>query len=122
MRARGALKGSRAMVRALAGRGISPTMREAAPLFSRGRTGLTVVGVALATFAVLYAIVRANRSAATDAAITLRLQRRHHPLFDRLMRMVSWPGFPPQSRLLPPAIAGSLVLLGYPLEGLFQIF
>lgn len=109
------------MVRTLAGRGISPTMREAAPLFTRGRTGLTIVGVALFTFSVLYALVRANRSAATDAAITLRLQRRNHPVFDRLMRIVSWPGFPPQSRLLPPAIAGALVLIGYPLEGLFQI-
>lgn len=121
MRARNALMSSRTMVKTLAGRGISPTMREAAPLFTRGRTGLAVVGVALSTFAVLYALVRANRSAATDAAITLRLQRQNHPVFDRLMRIVSWPGFPPQSRLLPPAIAGSLVLLGYPLEGLFQL-
>lgn len=121
MRKRDALWHGSATIRALAGRSISPTMREATPLFTRGRTGLTVVGVALSTFAVLYAIVRANRSAATDAAITLRLQRQNHPLFDRLMHVVSWPGFPPQSRLLPPAIAATLLLLGYPLEALFQL-
>lgn len=114
---RNALMKSRA---AFNGAAISPSMRAAAPLFTRGKTGLTVVGVALTTFAVLYGVVRKNRSAAADAAITLRMQRQNHPLFDRLMRLVSWAGFPPQSRLLPPAIALAIALLGYPLEAMFQ--
>lgn len=121
MGARNALAKSRATLTGIAGWTFTPTMRESAPLFTRGRTGLTVAGVALATFAVLYGIVRTNRSAATDAAITLRLQRRNHPIFDRLMRVVSWPGFPPQSRVLPPAIAATIIAFGYPLEGLFQL-
>lgn len=118
MSKRDALRKSRAVIN---GAAISPSMRSAAPLFTRGRTGVAVVGVALTTFAALYGIVRKNRSAAADAAITLRMQRQNHPMFDRLMRGVSWPGFPPQSRLLPPVIALAIALLGYPLEAMFQL-
>ena len=75
----------------------------------------------LAVFGVLFTIVRRNKSAATDAAITLRLQKQRHPVFNRLMHVVSWPGFPPQSRLLPPSIAATLFALGYRLEGTFQL-
>jgi undecaprenyl-diphosphatase len=114
---RNALMKSRAAINGVA---ISPSMRREAPLFTRGRTGLTVIGVALTTFAILYGIVRKNRSAAADAAITLRMQKQDHPVFDRLMRIVSWAGFPPQSRILPPAIALAIALLGYPLEAIFQ--
>jgi undecaprenyl-diphosphatase len=75
----------------------------------------------MAVFGVIFTIVRRNRSAATDAAITLRLQRQRHPLFNRLMHVVSWPGFPPQSRLLPPTIAAALFAFGYRLEAAFQL-
>jgi len=37
------------------------------------------------------------------------------------MHMVSWPGFPPQSRILPPAIATALFAFGFRLEALFQL-
>lgn len=37
------------------------------------------------------------------------------------MRVASWPGFPPQSRLIPPAIALTLWRLGYRLEALFSV-
>ena len=37
------------------------------------------------------------------------------------MHIVSWPGFPPQSRLIPPTIAGVLFAFGYRLEALFQL-
>ncbi len=89
--------------------------------FARGRTGLGIATVALLAFSILFMIVRRKRSAATDAAITLRLQKQDHPYFDRLMNIVSWPGFPPQSRLLPPSIAASLWLLGFRLEAVFQL-
>lgn len=89
--------------------------------FARGRNGLTIVAMLLALFGVIFTIVRANRSAATDAAITLRLQKQDHPIFNRLMHVVSWPGFPPQSRLLPPTVAAALFALGYRLEGVFQL-
>jgi undecaprenyl-diphosphatase len=87
----------------------------------RERGWFIVAGLALAAFAVLFAIVRAKRSAATDLAITRRLQKQKDPLFDKLMHFVSWFGFPPQSRIIPPALAAGIALLGFPLEGLFQL-
>lgn len=89
--------------------------------FARGRSGICIVALLLGLFAIIFAFVRQNRSASTDAAITLRLQKRRHPVFNRLMHIVSWPGFPPQSRLLPPCIAASLFALGFRLEAFFQL-
>jgi membrane-associated phospholipid phosphatase len=67
-------------------------------------TAERVIGALVAGFAGLLALVRANRSAAFDLAMTIRLQAWQNPAIAELMRMVSWPGFPPQSRLIPPAI------------------
>lgn len=90
-------------------------------VFARGRTGLGIVGVALLVFAILFGVVRKNGSGATDAAITLKLQKQDHPYFDRLMQIVSWPGFPPQSRIIPPSLSAAMWLLGFRLEALFQM-
>lgn len=87
----------------------------------RGRTAFLFQLAAMSLFVVVFALVRRNRTATTDAAITLRLQKRHHPTFDRMMRIVSWPGFPPQSRLLPPGIAAVLWSRGLRLEAIFQL-
>ncbi len=87
----------------------------------RGKNGIAIVAILLAIFGVLFTVVRRNKSAATDAAITLRLQKRRHPVFNRLMHVVSWPGFPPQSRLLPPSIAAAIFAMGFRLEGAFQL-
>jgi len=89
--------------------------------FVRGRNGVIIVAILLGIFGIIFTLVRRNRSIATDAAITLRLQRQRHPIFDRLMHIVSWPGFPPQSRILPPSIAAALFALGFRLEGMFQL-
>lgn len=86
----------------------------------RGNAGLVVSILAMAAFSMIFVIVRKNRSAATDAAITLRVQKQDHPLFDRLMRVISWPGFPPQSRILPTTIAAVLWFRGMRLEAIFQ--
>ncbi len=37
------------------------------------------------------------------------------------MRGVSWPGFPPQSRVIPAAITASLLVARLPLEALFMV-
>ncbi len=87
---------------------------------ARGRGALAVTTAALAAFALLFAAVRANRSTATDLSVTVALQRRRAPWFRRLMHAASWPGFPPQSRLIPPALAAAWFLLGFPTEALFQ--
>ncbi len=88
---------------------------------TRGGGGVGIAAVCLAVFAVLFAIVRRDRSRALDAAITIKVQRQGNQPFDRLMHVVSWPGFPPQSRVLPPAISASLWLLGFRLEAFFQL-
>lgn len=36
------------------------------------------------------------------------------------MALVSWPGFPPQSRIIPPVIVGSMALSGRPTTAAFQ--
>lgn len=88
---------------------------------TRGRYGIGTAGFCLCIFATLFAIVRKNRSQAVDAAITIKVQGQKSRQFDRLMHVVSWPGFPPQSRLLPPSISAALWLLGFRLEAVFQL-
>ena len=65
------------------------------------------IAALVAAFAGLLALVRANRSAAFDLAMTIRFQGWQHPALAEVMRIASWPGFPPQSRLIPPAIIGA---------------
>ncbi len=88
---------------------------------TRGAAGIGIAAVCLAVFSVLFVLVRRNRSQAVDAAITIKVQGQKSAVFDRLMHVVSWPGFPPQSRLLPPAISATLWMLGFRLEALFQL-
>lgn len=83
-------------------------------------TAERVIGAALALFAALLAIVRANRSAAFDLAMTIRFQGLQHPALGEAMRLASWPGFPPQSRLIPPAIIATWWLSGRRRVAAFQ--
>jgi undecaprenyl-diphosphatase len=76
---------------------------------------------ALTAFAGLVVLVRGGRTSRIDRAVTLSLQRHKAPWFSRLMHIVSWPGFPPQSRVLPLLIPAVIALLGYPFEALFQL-
>jgi undecaprenyl-diphosphatase len=87
---------------------------------ARGRGAVAVTSLALVAFTVLFTIVRTRQSERIDLAVTLAVQRRRQPWFRRVMHLVSWPGFPPQSRLLPPGLAIAWLLLGYPLEAFFQ--
>ena len=87
---------------------------------ARGRGAVAVTAAALGAFALLSVVVRSRRSVATDIAITVALQRHRAAWFRQLMRVVSWPGFPPQSGIIPAVLAVSWLVLGYPLEALFQ--
>jgi membrane-associated phospholipid phosphatase len=80
-----------------------------------------IIAGALGLFAALFAAVRANRSAAFDLAVTLKLQQRETPALAALMRATSWPGFPPQSRLIPPAIIGAWLASGRRRSAGFQL-
>jgi len=88
---------------------------------ARGRGAMLIVAVALAAFAAILFLVRRNRSQALDLRITRHIQRIEGPRFNRLMQIVSWPGFPPQSRLIPPALALVWLALGFPIEAAFQL-
>ncbi len=107
-------------VRAARRRADSNTVSAPAALV-RGQTAVAVATVALAGFAVLFGLVRTKRSAATDVAITMRVQARRQPWLARTMAFASWAGFPPQSRLLPIVYQGTLWLLGLRTEAVFQL-
>lgn len=87
----------------------------------RGKGAIAYSASALAVFAIVFSVVRKNGSAHLDTTITRAVQRIDNPVFDRTMRVVSWPGFPPQSRILPPSIAAILWFRGMRLEALFQM-
>ena len=87
---------------------------------ARGRAASATAVAGVAGFAGLLAAVRARRSEAFDLALTLKLQRWRHPTFAGLMSAVSWPGFPPQSRIIPPAIIAGLWLARLRVEAIFQ--
>jgi membrane-associated phospholipid phosphatase len=87
-----------------------------ATAISRGQRGARVAWAGLAGFATTFAIVRARRSDAFDLAMTIRVQARAHPVVDRLFKVISWPGFPPQSRLIPAVVTTLLLLIRLRLE------
>src|SRR3954447_7806332 len=70
----------------------------------RRRAGLRFDLLALAGFGAVFSAVKLHRTAAFDLAITLRVQGRQKPGIARLMTAISWPGFPPQSRIIPPGV------------------
>ena len=86
----------------------------------RGRAARFAGWLALAGFGAIFGLVRARRSDAVDAAVTLKLQQRDHPVLQSVMRAASWPGFPPQSRIIPAVIAGGLLVARLPLEAAFM--
>jgi undecaprenyl-diphosphatase len=83
---------------------------------ARTRLPAYIALAGLAGFGALFALVRRKMTAAFDAALTLRIQARRHPAIDSAMRVASWPGFPPQSRIIPPAIIAALAAVGLRLE------
>jgi undecaprenyl-diphosphatase len=86
----------------------------------RTRRALGVVA-GIAGFAALTALVRTRQVKAIDREIMVRLQGIRHPWMEQAMRIVSWFGFPPQSRVLPPTYAAVLWVARYRLEAVFQL-
>jgi membrane-associated phospholipid phosphatase len=86
----------------------------------RRRAGIRFDLLALAGFGAVFTAVRLNRTAAFDLSVTLRIQARRSPGIANLMEVVSWPGFPPESRIIPPGIAVLLWWRRHRLEALFQ--
>jgi membrane-associated phospholipid phosphatase len=100
------------------------TVREVFPprrALARGRGAIAFGLATLAIFGALFAFVKRNRSQAFDVKVTRSLQRIDAPWFDQLMRAVSWPGFPPQSRIIPVVLSLFWLALGFPIEAIFQL-
>lgn len=90
---------------------------------SRKAPRLLWSAIAILTFSQVFMRVRKGETADLDAKITHRVQveGEKHRWFDRIMHIVSWPGFPPQSRIIPPSISAILWIKGYRLEAVFQL-
>ncbi len=90
---------------------------------SKSLVGLLWSATAIGLFAILFTKVRESKTADVDAEITHKVQveGKRHRWFDRLMHIVSWPGFPPQSRTIPPTLAVLLWVRGFRLEAVFQL-
>jgi membrane-associated phospholipid phosphatase len=80
-----------------------------------------VIGALLAAFAAVFAVVTTRRADAFDLASTLKLQAWRYPGLTGLMRAASWPGFPPQSRIIPPVIIGAWLAVGERRKAAFQL-
>jgi membrane-associated phospholipid phosphatase len=87
----------------------------------RGSSALIVVALTLTAFSAIFWYVKRNRSQHLDLRATRAIQANRSPAFDRMMRVVSWPGFPPQSRIIPPLLSLVWLALGFPLEAAFQL-
>ena len=86
----------------------------------RGDDAFLVASAALAGFALIFAAVKSRRSEAFDVAITLRIQAQKHRSVALLMEAVSWPGFPPQSRMIPPIAMAVMLAARLRTEAAFQ--
>ena len=76
--------------------------------------------LALGGFMVVAGLVARRRTDALDLATTRFVQRVLPEQLDGVMAVASWPGFPPQSRVLPPAITCAWWISGRRRAAAFQ--
>jgi undecaprenyl-diphosphatase len=95
---------------------LSPPEAEPGIRFARG---VFVAGIA--GFAALAALVQTKQGEAMDRAIAAGLQANKDPRIERAMAAVSWFGFPPQSRVLPPTYAAVLWTARFRRDAVFQL-
>ncbi len=89
---------------------------------SRGRGSLAIALIALAAFVSLLVAVRRNPRMERDVVVTLRMQRLNRPWLARLLRAISWPGFRPQSLILPGTATAGVWLIGFRREARYMVF
>jgi len=79
------------------------------------------VASAMTAFGILAHRVLRGDTGELDARVTRFLQKNDKRWFGTLMHAVSWPGFPPQSRVIPWLLPGAMLAVGRPFEALFQL-
>ena len=85
------------------------------------RGALFVTGATLAVFVAIFGAVKTRRAEALDVAIALRIQARRHRSIALLMQAASWPGFPPQSRVIPVVVIATMFAAKMRTEAAFQL-
>jgi membrane-associated phospholipid phosphatase len=93
-----------------------PTRRYRTYLFEIGL--IAVIGA----FTTLTILVKTTPSFPIDLAITRALQSIDSPIFAASMNLISWPGFSPQSYIIPIIIVGLLYAFGFQWEAIAGIF
>jgi membrane-associated phospholipid phosphatase len=99
------------------------TVRQVFPprvAIARGHNAIVLFAVALSWFAVVLAYVKFNRGQQLDLRVTRSMQRMRGGPLPAILRAVSWPGFPPQSRIIPVLMSLIWLALGFPIEAAFQ--
>ncbi|MGE5377575.1 MAG: phosphatase PAP2 family protein [Bacteroidota bacterium] len=76
----------------------------------------------IGAFTTLMLLVKITPSFPIDLAITRALQSITNPVFAWLMDAISWPGFSPQSFIIPLVIVGVLYAFGFHWEAVAAIF
>jgi membrane-associated phospholipid phosphatase len=93
-----------------------PTRRYRSYLFQIGL--IAVIGA----FTTLTILVKITPSFPIDLAITHALQSIDAPIFAAFMSAISWPGFSPQSLIIPILIVGILYAFGFHWEAVAALF
>lgn len=88
----------------------------------QARHRLIASGISFLIFAALAFVVRRNPSLSADTSTTIRIQRRQHPLLTRVMSLVSWLGFRPQSLALPASLVSLYWLTGQRRNARYLVF
>ncbi len=86
-----------------------------------GLAKLVYVASTTAASAAIAAAIRSGHVSDADKRITRNLQAIDNRQFRSLMHAVSWPGFPPQSRIAPWVLPAALLALARPYEATFQL-
>ena len=81
---------------------------------------LGAIATLLSLFFMLYRLVRGHKTDAFDRTVTKALQQYKEPIETDLLHVVSWPGFPPQSRTIPWLLPLVWLAFGKKREALFQ--
>ena len=99
---------------------IPPIIRRQYLMGLRRGDAILITGC-IAGFATLLVLVRNGRMKTVDQALMSALQVLRWRPFARTMWLLSWPGFSPQSRIIPPVVALALWLSGRRREGVFAL-
>jgi undecaprenyl-diphosphatase len=88
------------------------------------RTYLFWIGLfaAVGAFTTLTILVKTTPSFPIDLQVTRMLQSLNSPLFNFLMQVISWPGFSPQSFIIPLLIVGAFYMFGFHWEAVACLF